>query len=588
MHGATQLDMDFRETAQRPLISLQRPRTIQELLDHISECDLASPHLQNMLRSTAAHITQCLGKPLMEIQISQFADALPEFGTFLKERRFKRNSIRSYLNYARILLQKARDLGWNGINPEVEAAWQPILAAIPAQNWRSKIRGIVIYGIRRGIKPQDFGELDLEDWAEWMLKQRRAQSYVRCLKGGFRSFVFRNGFRTALSEPYPQGGKVFRTKFDDLPEPLRSQIDQLLEWKVAKLSKGRPERYRHRPVTAKNFRDMLCRIAGFLEHVQGKRLSTLEELLTEQTLRDFVEWSINKRQVKGYYFISWFGMLHSSVRMYPPLKYMNFDWLRKLIEELPSGDAEIQKQEAKVLKWVGYDILCQIPARLREERLGIENRDNRRAALLSRNELLMTWLTVLPWRQRNLRECKLANKDDGGNLFKAPISQAATVAKPRWVDDAVRKDPREAFWQFFFRAEETKTAHQVHAVIPRQLISVLEEYLERYRPLLVNGKDPQTVFLNDFGQPLSSEGVFMIVGNITRRFAGRRVNPHLFRDILAVRWLEDHPEDYLTVSKILWHRNIQTTLRIYGRNFDESHGVRRMEEWLDQRGAGRA
>jgi len=52
---------------------------------------------------------------------------------------------------------------------------------------------------------------------------------------------------------------------------------------------------------------------------------------------------------------------------------------------------------------------------------------------------------------------------------------------------------------------------------------------------------------------------------------------------LAVKWLEEHPEDYLTVSKILWHRNIQTTLRIYGRNFDESHGVRRMEAWLEDR-----
>jgi hypothetical protein len=27
-----------------------------------------------------------------------------------------------------------------------------------------------------------------------------------------------------------------------------------------------------------------------------------------------------------------------------------------------------------------------------------------------------------------------------------------------------------------------------------------------------------------------------------------------------------HPEDYLTVSKKLWHKNIQTTLRSYGTN----------------------
>jgi hypothetical protein len=44
--------------------------------------------------------------------------------------------------------------------------------------------------------------------------------------------------------------------------------------------------------------------------------------------------------------------------------------------------------------------------------------------------------------------------------------------------------------------------------------------------------------------------------------------------------LESHPEDYLTLSKILWHRNVQTTLGIYGAQFDGSNGVRRVDEWL--------
>jgi hypothetical protein len=57
----------------------------------------------------------------------------------------------------------------------------------------------------------------------------------------------------------------------------------------------------------------------------------------------------------------------------------------------------------------------------------------------------------------------------------------------------------------------------------------------------------------------------------------------LVRDILAFKWLEDHPEDYLTLSKDLWHRSIETTLEIYGCKFDESHGLRRVEKWLDSR-----
>ena len=80
---------------------------------------------------------------------------------------------------------------------------------------------------------------------------------------------------------------------------------------------------------------------------------------------------------------------------------------------------------------------------------------------------------------------------------------------------------------------------------------------------------------------MCATGFGNLVGSVTLKYAGRRANPHLMRDIFALRWLEDHLEDYLTLSKILWHRSIETTIRIYGARFDESHGARRVEEWLD-------
>jgi hypothetical protein len=71
--------------------------------------------------------------------------------------------------------------------------------------------------------------------------------------------------------------------------------------------------------------------------------------------------------------------------------------------------------------------------------------------------------------------------------------------------------------------------------------------------------------------------------NITFRYVERAVNPHLVRDIFAYKWLEDHPDDYLTLMKILWHRNINTTINKYGRNFNESNAACRVDEWLHLR-----
>ena len=151
------------------------------------------------------------------------------------------------------------------------------------------------------------------------------------------------------------------------------------------------------------------------------------------------------------------------------------------------------------------------------------------------------------------------------------------------MDAALRSNPREHFWQFRFSGEETKNGDQVHAILPRQLIGPLETYLTKCRPLLMGDYDPETLFVKDDGRPFPQNSFAGQVGKITRRWAGRRVTPHLFRDIFAVKFLKDRPRDYLTLSKILWHRNLKTTLQLYGANFDASYGALGAEEWLDDR-----
>jgi len=205
-------------------------------------------------------------------------------------------------------------------------------------------------------------------------------------------------------------------------------------------------------------------------------------------------------------------------------------------------------------------------------------------ALLARNELLISWLLILPWRQRNLRECRVGDDPCNVNVFKAERPQLDHLKLPRWLEEAVRTDPHTTFWQYYFREDETKMDHRVRGIIPRALLPILEEYLVTYRPVLCRTSDPGTLFVTRNGHAFDAKTLRELVCGLTLRFGGRVVTPHLFRDIVAYKWLDDHPEDYLTVSKILWHRSIKTTLRIYGRNFDESNGVAKMDEWLGHRG----
>lgn len=308
----------------------------------------------------------------------------------------------------------------------------------------------------------------------------------------------------------------------------------------------------------------------------------MEKLLSEQSVTEFVEWALNQGKVTSRSVKTDLCRLRG-LRAYPALASCDFSWVLKLMAQLPQ-DCESKGRERKEANWVPFDKVAKIPEQICRDAHRDPTLSEVSRALMMRNALVMAFLTILPWRQGNIRNCKLGPFAKGGNLAKEEIPVLSRMSKPMWVEAALQKNPHEKFWQFCFRPHETKTGWAVRAFLPQQLVQPLEEYLTSHRKVLLGeNEDPGTLFFTRLGHPLSETGMLKLVGNLTMKYAGRRVNPHLMRDIYAVKWLEDHPEDYLTLSKILWHRNIQTTLQVYGAGFDESHGARRVDEWLEQR-----
>jgi hypothetical protein len=230
-----------------------------------------------------------------------------------------------------------------------------------------------------------------------------------------------------------------------------------------------------------------------------------------------------------------------------------------------------------------YKILELIPAKIRAERVAAEKKGLKQVSQVVLKELLIKWLITLPWRQRNIRECRIGGPVP--NLFKGKIPPFSEIDKPEWVQQEEQRNPEAEFWQFHFSSDETKTGIEVDALLPRQLIGPLEEYLKGFRFHLVRGIDPGTLFVNRAGKQMSLAQITGVVSTLTLRHGGRRVTPHLFRDIVAYTWLKEHPKDFLTLSKMLWHSNIDQVIKTYGGRFNESSGVCAMESWLEEREA---
>jgi integrase len=159
------------------------------------------------------------------------------------------------------------------------------------------------------------------------------------------------------------------------------------------------------------------------------------------------------------------------------------------------------------------------------------------------------------------------------------------ATRPSWVADQERAPPGTSFWQIHFDPSETKTKNEVNAFLPSELIPLLEEYLSIHRPVLVGKSDPGTLFVSSTGRPMKVGQVRSLVTKLASAHARRTCHTSSVprHRIVAYEWLRTHPEDFLTVSKLLWHRNLNTTLRIYGSRFDESTGVARMDDWRSSR-----
>jgi integrase len=544
--------------------------TVHDLLMALNE---HPPSEYPMLRSTAARLSEFYGRPTEEIKLDLLPEDIDGFRDHLTGLRYKKNSVRSYVNFAHRLIASAKELGWEPAPPCLPAGWDPLLTDATEAGCRRLLR----YLANKGLSPAAVEQADLDEWVQ--IEVKRGASYLKAQGRAtrMRRIIVRGGFTSKLEVNKVQKA-AYGIPMEKFPETLRAEIEEVLRWKQDRFVPSRPKKAKVRPVTARCLEGVFSRLYGFVVNVEDiAPITTIRELVTERNVGRYISWCLNERKIKGKGLLLSLASLRAALSKNPKFADVTGDWMDGLLDSIPE-DEEGEAIKRKEDKYLPYAQLAGIPRLMREARNRIA-RDNPKALALSvRDELLLQWLLVLPWRQRNLRECRIGGRNP--NLFRGVLGKMSSVAKPGWLLKLEEERGPTEVWQIRFVPDETKTGNDVHCVLPEPLVSLLEEYLTVHRPYLIREADPGTLFVNEHGKPMAASQIRNVLSRLTLKYGGRRVNPHLFRDIFAYMWLELAPEDYLTLSKLLWHRNIQTTIRIYGRKFNESTALCRMERLL--------
>ena len=549
----------------------QPPKTLGDLLTLI---DKSTSKELPMLRSTAAKLAEFHNLQFDEISLDKILQMRSQFRRYLEGRKYAENSVRSYVNYVRILIYRARALGWRPCQGLPEA-WQQVLALAPKRKCTDTAQSFAV--IMKS--PRDITAEDVDNWVETQIQQgvsHKVAAQKRCAFWQLLRECGMTDYRPLSSIRADEYGATF----GQLPLSLRTEVDELLRWKTAEFAIDRPKGVQIRQSTADKIREKVQHLFGFATNVRGLfGFDSLAGLIQKGLLTDYVSWCLNERAVLGETLRNHLGKLDLALRQHPSYASLDLSWFRPLLESLPAR-READRRMRKEKKYLDYSVIETIPDKIRADRISAGEGCSQQTAWLAMEELLIKWLLGLAWRQRNIRECRIGGPHP--NVFKGKVPNNVAIDMPDWVRAEEQRNPGAVFWQMHFMPDETKTGKEVRAFIPRPLINPLEEYLMKFRPHLVQNSSA-LLFISRDGTPLTRGRVYNLVTRLTSRYGGRSVNPHLFRDIVAFAWLKAHPKDYLTLSKILWHANITVTIKTYGSQFDESSGVCAMEEWLEER-----
>jgi integrase len=355
---------------------------------------------------------------------------------------------------------------------------------------------------------------------------------------------------------------------------LLNDVTRVLDCAVQVIDPGKGVIEVDEPLVAVNQHEV---IKGLHQAGDEFLVQSITELFSEDIIRPFADWLLKTRKVSSLTVADRLRQILPLARYHPFLKGKDFAWLTELISELPPPDREKTKRR-KEQKFVHFAVMATVPGQLLKK--AEKTKHLRKKAILVRNALLIGFLLVLAWRQRNIRECVLAPSWEGGNIFKEQLPALSAMELPASVKATLKANPSATFWQFSFDSDGTKSKRHVRASLPCQLVPLLERYIELRPALLKPGaSDSRRLFLNDHGDPLTPTMLARIVARITSRYVGKRVNPHLFRDIHAVGWLSKGRK-IDDLSNNLWHTDPGFTREFYAGLYDESFGTQGVEEWL--------
>jgi integrase len=120
-----------------------------------------------------------------------------------------------------------------------------------------------------------------------------------------------------------------------------------------------------------------------------------------------------------------------------------------------------------------------------------------------------------------------------------------------------------------FAAEDMKDGRARTAPLPQALVGPMGRYLHVHRPILLGDNVSPSLWISQYGQPLTADGFSRELPKVTERLLGVALRPHAFRHVVATSVAESDPEHINIVRDLLGH----TTLDMAEKHYNRATGI---------------
>ena len=120
-------------------------------------------------------------------------------------------------------------------------------------------------------------------------------------------------------------------------------------------------------------------------------------------------------------------------------------------------------------------------------------------------------------------------------------------------------------FQLCFDAADMKDKKQRGFPLPNDLVEPMQAYLDRYRPVLLRGKQSTGLWISQYGEPLTKEGLSRELPKVVQRQFGVALRPHAFRHVAATSIAETDPEHVNIIKDLLGHATLAMAEKHYNR-----------------------